>query len=81
MSGRQGAAALAVLLALTATACMEQAQVSGEAGPRKADVPAWQGAESSHADAGWKSGDAASWEEHLKRRTQGQNEYSRTSAP
>ena len=81
MMGRSGSAALVVLLGLVASACMEQAQLTGEAGPRKADVAAWQGAESGHSDAGWKAGDAASWEQHLKRRTQGQNEYSRAAAP
>ncbi len=27
--------------------------------------------------AGWKAGDATSWETHLKRRAEGQNEHSR----
>jgi hypothetical protein len=79
--GRAGASALILLLGLGSTACMEQAQLTGEAGPRKADVAAWQGAGDSHSDAGWKAGDAASWEQHLKRRAQGQNEYSRTATP
>jgi hypothetical protein len=59
-------------------ACGEKPQT---AGTRKADVAAFQGADNGYGTAGWKAGDAASWEEHMKSRSQGQNEYTRTSAP
>jgi major membrane immunogen (membrane-anchored lipoprotein) len=59
-------------------ACGEKPQT---AGTRKADVGPVQGAQSSHTAAGWKVGDATSWEAHLKARTlNGQNEYARTGA-
>lgn len=71
------AAAVAVLAAGALSAC-DRAQVM-EAGKRKPDTPAWQGTDNKFADANWKRGDAASWEEQLRMRSQGQNEYSRSS--
>lgn len=70
-------AVLAVLAAGALSAC-DRAQVM-EAGKRKPDTPAWQGTDNKFADASWKRGDAASWEEQLRKRSQGQNEYSRSS--
>lgn len=71
-----------VVMALVATvlaACGEKPQT---AGTRKADSPAWQGAADGYVAPGWKAGDAASWEQQLKTRAQqGQNEYTRASAP
>jgi len=71
-----------VVMALAATvlaACGEKPQT---AGTRKADSPAWQGAADGYVAPGWKAGDAASWEQQLKTRAQqGQNEYTRASAP
>lgn len=71
-----------VAMALVATvlaACGEKPQT---AGTRKADSPAWQGAADGYVAPGWKAGDAASWEQQLKTRAQqGQNEYTRASAP
>ncbi len=59
-------------------ACGEKPQTSGT---RKADVSPVQGTQPGHMAAGWKVGDATSWEAHLKARTlNGQNEYARTAA-
>ena len=46
---------------------------------KKSDVPAYQGSTgaSAYAANGWKTGDQAAWEQQLRNRTQGQNEYSR----
>ncbi len=43
----------------------------------KAGQPSWQGASNPHVIDGWKPGDQASWEEQMRRRGQGQNEYVR----
>ena len=63
-------------------ACGEKPQT---AGTRKADVEPSQGAaagvDPAYTAAGWKAGDATSWETQLKARAQnGQNEYSRIGA-
>ena len=63
-------------------ACAEKPQT---AGTRKSDVESVQGAapgvNPAYTAAGWKAGDATSWEAQLKARTQnGQNEYSRIGA-
>ncbi len=47
---------------------------------RKGDTSPVSGANAGYTAAGWKTGDATSWEEHMRTRTQGQNEYSRTQA-
>jgi len=70
---------LALCAAVGLTAC-EKPQVS-EAAKRKPDTPAYQGTDNAYADSGWKRGDAKSWEEQLRKRSQGQDEYSRTSKP
>jgi hypothetical protein len=67
------AAALAcVLLA----ACGEKPQTSGT---RKADAAPSQGAVAAYTAPGWKPGDATSWEAQMKKRSDGQNEYTRTA--
>ncbi|MEY3474526.1 MAG: hypothetical protein RL087_984 [Pseudomonadota bacterium] len=70
---------LATCAVLGLAAC-EKAQVS-EAGKRKPDTAAYEGTDNAFADKGWKRGDAKAWEEQLRNRTQGQNEYSRASTP
>ncbi len=47
---------------------------------KKSDVPAFQGSTgaSAYVANGWKAGDQAAWEQQLRNRTQGQNEYART---
>lgn len=59
-------------------ACGEAPQT---AGTRKADNQAWAGAPGDpYVASGWKPGDQASWEEQMRKRAQGQNEYSRAAA-
>jgi hypothetical protein len=72
-----GAAALAAVLLLTGC---EKPQVSQQT-KRKPDVAAYQGTDNAFADTSWKRGDQAAWEEQLRKRSQGQNEYSRASQP
>jgi hypothetical protein len=48
------------------------------ASARKADQSPVAGADMAFAAPGWKAGDAATWEQHMRARTQHQNEYSRT---
>lgn len=68
-----GLACTAILLA----ACSEKPQT---AGTRKADGQAWAGAPGDpYVASGWKPGDQASWEEQMRKRAQGQNEYSRAT--
>jgi hypothetical protein len=69
-----------VCLAGVLVACGEK--TSGESGVRKSDVPAWQGssgASNAFVADGWKAGDQASWEQQMRNRSRGQNEYSRTT--
>ncbi len=73
------AAAMALAAVVSLTAC-EKPQVSQQT-KRKPDVEAYQGTDNAFADAGWKRGDQVAWEEHLRKRSQGQNEYSRASQP
>jgi hypothetical protein len=73
--------ALTGLLAAAAllSACVEKQQT---AATRQADDKPWQGlAAGQSADAGWKAGDKAAWDEQLRNRAQrGQNEYTRAPA-
>ncbi|MFY8083765.1 MAG: hypothetical protein ACOVN7_08550 [Rubrivivax sp.] len=72
-----GVVALAAVMLL---AGCEKPQVS-QPGKRKPDVAAYQGTDNAFADTSWKRGDAVAWEEQLRKRSQGQNEYSRASQP
>ena len=78
-SGSVLAGAVALAAAVLLTGC-EKAQVS-QPGKRKPDVAAYQGTDNAFADTSWKRGDAVAWEEQLRKRSQGQNEYSRASPP
>lgn len=74
-------AVLLVAAAAMLGACAEKPQ---SAGTTRHDTPPWQGlAAGQTADAGWKAGDQAAWQEALRTRAQrGQNEYTRaTSQP
>ena len=72
-------AVVGVVLAMGLCACSEKPQTATH---RKADGHAYEGTgNSAYTAAGWKAGDAASWEQVMKERAQGQNEYSRASAP
>jgi predicted small lipoprotein YifL len=65
-------------LAFTLVACGEKPQT---AQTRKADAKPWEGATGDpYSVAGWKAGDQKSWEEQMRIRAQGQNEYSRAAA-
>ena len=62
---------------LLLSACAEKPQT---AATKKSDAMPWDGSQTAFAAPGWKSGDRVSWEEQLKTRSQGQNEYSRAPA-
>lgn len=66
-----GAAALAAL-----AACGERPQTAS-APVKKLDTPAASGAQNAYVAPGWKVGDESSWEQQMRKRVQGQNEYSR----
>ena len=69
---------LAALLSLLMLgACAEKSQL---AATKKSDGKPWEGAQNAYVAQGWKPGDAASWEQQLKARSQNQNEYSRAPA-
>jgi len=75
---RNQLAAVACLAALTGlAACGEKPQVAGSSVQGQ---PAYVGTGvGPYTDAGWKAGDATSWEEQMRTRTQsGQNEYVRS---
>ena len=62
-------------MALALGACGEK--TAGAA--KKSDVPAFQGSTgaSAYTASGWKAGDQTAWEQQMRSRNQGQNEYSR----
>ena len=69
---------LAALLSLLMLgACAEKSQL---AATKKSDGKPWEGAQNAYVVQGWKPGDAVSWEQQLKARSQNQNEYSRAPA-
>jgi outer membrane biogenesis lipoprotein LolB len=78
INGRWGWMALATLLL---AACGEKPQSSA----RKADVPSFQGTaqgvNTAYMAPGWKAGDAVAWEQQMRARSSGQNEYSRAGTP
>ncbi|HQC98466.1 MAG TPA: hypothetical protein PK306_22450 [Aquabacterium sp.] len=78
MSRRFNAALLLAVAALLG-ACSEKPQGAGTA---RHDTPPWQGpAAGQAADAGWRAGDQAAWQEALRTRAQrGQNEYTRSTS-
>jgi hypothetical protein len=62
---------------LLLVACGDKPQ---SAGGVKQDSAPFAGTGKPYVEAGWKQGDKASWESHLKARTQNtQNEYSKTN--
>ena len=66
----------AIVAALLLTACGEKPQT---AATPKADTPPWQGASNAYVAPGWTAGDKTRWEQQMRKRSQGQNEYSRTA--
>lgn len=70
------AAVVAAAATLAACADREQTIESGVI----TDTAAFQGTGKVYAVPGWKQGDKASWEQHLKTRTQmGQNDYAKVN--
>ena len=68
----------AVLALAGLSACTEKPQTGGGV---KQDAAPFAGTGSNFTQPGWKAGDKAGWEQHLKARQQyGQNEYTRTQA-
>ena len=69
------AALLLSCAALALAACGEK--TAGAV--KKSDVPAFQGSTgaSAYMANGWKAGDQSAWDQQLRARAQGQNEYSR----
>lgn len=65
----------AVALSLGLLGCGEKPQ---SASGRKPDSKASDGPATAYSVAGWKPGDATSWDAQMKARSQGQNEYTRT---
>jgi formate dehydrogenase iron-sulfur subunit len=66
----------AVLALAGLSACTEKPQTGGGV---KQDAAPFAGTGSNFTQPGWKAGDKAGWEQHLKARQQyGQNEYTRT---
>jgi hypothetical protein len=61
-------------------ACGEKPQALGAETASRQDSAAFNGTGSQFVAPGWKAGDKASWEQHLKARMQNsQNEYSKTN--
>ncbi|HSW03647.1 hypothetical protein [Aquabacterium sp.] len=80
MRGRVGHVMLAVLAGLVLPGCAERPQ-SADGTARKSDQKAWhQPVNKSDVVKGWNSDDQASWEQQMRIRVQGQNEYSRAAA-
>ncbi len=75
------AAAAAAVLALGLAGCGEKPQTAGGGAVKKSDGKPWQGTTNGYMAAGWKAGDEGAWQNQLRERNQGQNEYSRTTGP
>ena len=72
-------ASVALTLAALA-ACGDKPQTLGTGTASKPDAAAFNGTGSQFVAPGWKPGDKASWEQHLKARMQnGQNDYSKAN--
>ncbi len=66
----------AVVAAVALAACGEKPQTM-QVSARKSDTRAYEGAQGAFVSSGWKAGDSNSWEEQMRVRVQGQNEYIR----
>ena len=71
-------AVLWACMALGMAACGEKTTNAA----KKSDVPAYQGSTgaSAYVANGWRAGDQTAWEQQLRNRVQGQNEYNRVPA-
>jgi hypothetical protein len=75
---KNGIVTVACVLLLLA-ACSEQPQeLAG--GKVRPGAPDWQGPATPFTASGWKVGDEKSFDEHMKVRAQGQNEFVRIGA-
>ncbi len=63
-----------VLASLMLAACSETPQTTTA---RKSDDKPWEAAASPYAVQGYQGGNLATWEQQMKSRAQGQNEYNR----
>jgi hypothetical protein len=71
---------LAITTLGTLGACGDKPQTLGTGTASKQDAAAFSGTGSQFVAQGWKPGDKASWEQHLKARMQnGQNDYSKAN--
>ena len=70
---RPCAVAAATLLFLAG--CGEEVQTVPVGGARKADGAPWAASSSPYLASGWTTGNEASWDKQLTRRTQAQNDY------
>ena len=73
-----------LLVLVSVVACLAGLAACGEKpqtlGGVKSDAAPFQGANNQFVAPGWKAGDKASWEQHLKTRMQnGQNDYSKAN--
>lgn len=68
------AAALAALAVAMLAGCGEKPQTGTS---HANDSQAWNGARDAYVVPGWKPGDKASWEEQIRQRNRGQNDYLR----
>ena len=69
----KAAAVWTLVLAGALAGCTEKPQTHGQV---RNDAAPYAGTGKAFVDAGWKAGDKASWEEHLKVRTRrGQDDY------
>ena len=79
MIARLATASAAGVALLALAACGERAQTMDASG-KKVDAAAWTVSNSSDPGfmaPGFKAGDKTAWEEQLRKRSQGQNDYGR----
>jgi hypothetical protein len=69
------AAGLMLAAAMALSACGDKAATSKSG--RKPDTSPVAGADPAYKSQGWTVGDATSWDQHMRARTQQQNEYAR----
>lgn len=68
-----------ILAAFALTACTEKPQTV-QAAVKKSDSKASDGAANPYVAAGWKAGDPESWEQQMRNRARGQDEYTRAAS-
>jgi hypothetical protein len=73
---RVGAVLVLAGLAVAVAGCGEKAQTLPAGSAKKSDGPTWQIKDNGFIASGWTPGNEASWEAQLKKRAQGQNDFS-----